>query len=523
MGTTYEGKLNAVYFLDQMTEPKSNKENFVKVDDWEPSCPEEVIVNCIPGYFVAPISILNNITVRPEDRFDYFVLPKKKCYGSVTMRQHLYQYINYFCNFYDHDKEYLSVLFNLKIRIERYTAQQYPAEVFFRDLDRYIVKSSLADKVRQMVEDNYDQELSYTNMKSPSLRYTNEHAKLLYTMSILMDLCIPLLTTYMYMHNVSSVDEFLILMYDSILHIDPKIDIYEKLYNTVYTNVSYNRKNNQILWDKQDIRSIDVTTHSTDSVQNIILNIMPKYTFNKNIISFNFASIRQTTTFKITDISYEYSYISISSAKRDNDSISDFDKFEANLIRMNEGLYLQNKINCFHTMKTIEAQFGPFDPKEIELYEKMVLLDDNGNLVINKFQKQLVFSMFYKYFRDTQSIHAISKVEYIKLMIAAKKILKSKNMLVLPYIISGRIDKLVQRKTVNKKEKVNVMASLTYPKLLDKYKDESIINDILSILATIISSEFSIVDLDPTINGVRLDISATNIIIEEIEAYILMC
>jgi len=258
-------------------------------------------------------------------------------------------------------------------------------------------------------------------------------------------------------------------------------------------------------------------------VQNIILNIMPKYTFNKNIISFNFASIRQTTTFKITDISYEYSYISISSAKRDNDSISDFDKFEANLIRMNEGLYLQNKINCFHTMKTIEAQFGPFDPKEIELYEKMVLLDDNGNLVINKFQKQLVFSMFYKYFRDTQSIHAISKVEYIKLMIAAKKILKSKNMLVLPYIISGRIDKLVQRKTVNKKEKVNVMASLTYPKLLDKYKDESIINDILSILATIISSEFSIVDLDPTINGVRLDISATNIIIEEVEAYILMC
>jgi len=524
MGSTFEGKINAVYFLDQLTEPKSNKgENFVRVDEWEPSCLEEVIVNCIPGYFVAPISVFNNISVDPGARFDYFVLPTKKCYNSVTMRQHMYQYLNYFCNFYDYEKEYLSVLFNLKIRIERYTDQQYPVEAFFYDLDRYIVRSSLVDKVKQMVEDNYYQELSYTNMKSPSLRYTNEHAKLLYTMSILMDLCIPLLTTYAYMHKVESIDEYLLLMYDKILHIDPKIDIYAKLYDTAYTNVSYNQKNNQVIWKKQDIRSIDVTTHSTDSVHNIILNIMPKYTFNKNIISFNFASIRQTTNFKITDISFEFSYISISSSKRDNDSISDFDKFESNLIRMNEGLYLQNKVNCYHTMKTIESQFGPFDPKEIELYEKAVLTDENGNLVINKFQKQLVFSMFYKYFRDTQSIHAISKIEYIKLMIAAKKILKSKNMLVLPYIISGKIDKLVQRKTVNKKERINVMASQTYPKLLDKYKDESIVNDILSILATIISSEFSIVDLDPTINGKRLDISATNIIIEEVEAYILMC
>ena len=46
---------------------------------------------------------------------------------------------------------------------------------------------------------------------------------------------------------------------------------------------------------------------------------------------------------------------------------------------------------------------------------------------------------------------------------------------------------------------------------------------ILGIIATIISSEFSIVDMDPSIHGKRLDTIATNVIVEEVESYILLC
>ena len=66
-------------------------------------------------------------------------------------------------------------------------------------------------------------------------------------------------------------------------------------------------------------------------------------------------------------------------------------------------------------------------------------------------------------------------------------------------------------------------ASPSYPRILEKYKNENIIDNILSIIATIISSDFSIVDLDPTINGKRLETVAINIIIEEVETFILMC
>ena len=58
---------------------------------------------------------------------------------------------------------------------------------------------------------------------------------------------------------------------------------------------------------------------------------------------------------------------------------------------------------------------------------------------------------------------------------------------------------------------------------VEKYKNEEIVNYILGIIATIISSDFSIVDMNPEIDGKRLDTIAVAAIIEEVEMFILMC
>ena len=131
--------------------------------------------------------------------------------------------------------------------------------------------------------------------------------------------------------------------------------------------------------------------------------------------------------------------------------------------------------------------------------------------------------MFSHWFGDTQSINSINRIDFIKLVIAAKKLLISKNMVILPYIISGKVEKLVQRKNVNKKEKVMVEASPSYPLILEKYKSDKVVGDILSIVATIISSDFSIVDMDPNIDGKILNTVNVNSIIEEVEVFVLLC
>ena len=246
---------------------------------------------------------------------------------------------------------------------------------------------------------------------------------------------------------------------------------------------------------------------------NIINNIIPKYTFNKKIISFNYASIGESIKFKVTDIQYEFQFISSSSSKRDADSVSDFDKFESALIKQNDVV-----------MRNIEQKYGPFHQAEVDFYTNRLLYDENGVPTINKFQKQLVFLLFYRYFKDTQSIYNINRIEYVELILAAKKKLQANNMCLMPHIISARVDKLVQRKNINKKERLLVESSPSYPMIMNKYKNDAVIDNIFSIIATILSSDFTIVDTNPEVDGRKLDVSSTvGILIEEVCSFILLC
>lgn len=168
-------------------------------------------------------------------------------------------------------------------------------------------------------------------------------------------------------------------------------------------------------------------------------------------------------------------------------------KYESFLVKQNEALYLQNKANCNQTMKSIELMYGPFPQEQIDYYIQR--LEENGNdTIINSFQKNLIFNLFYKYFGDPVSINNINKVDYVKLMIAASRELAANNMVILPYIISSRVLKLQQRKALNKKESVKLESSSLYQTIKDKYRSEKIEKTILSIIATIISSEFEIID-----------------------------
>ena len=128
-------------------------------------------------------------------------------------------------------------------------------------------------------------------------------------------------------------------------------------------------------------------------------------------------------------------------------------------------------------MENIEKEWGPFDPDEIDFYIKE-LRNENGE-VINTFQRQLVFNLFYKYFGDTTSIMAINVKDYIKLMLAAKKMLQKNMMSYLPYIISAKVNKIITRKTLNKRELVEMEQSQYYEYVDKKYQNEKIKNLIL--------------------------------------------
>ena len=266
------------------------------VDKWKMQ-PEDIYFTNAKDVLVAPISNYYHLEDSNSTRINYFWIKPKKSYNSDLLRDHCCLYIYYLEKYFDIEKEYFTNVALIKFLIDYY--QDYGVQNFIYDITRYIIQPSIITKIEKMVDHNYNLELSYKSANNPQLQYTDEHAKTLLKISILMNLCIPLITHFAYSRKINDIDEYLLDIYDYILYAPQfaNVDIPSKLYETSISNVNRNAKNNAIIWQKQDIRGKDTITHSMGAVRNIILNIIPKYTFNQNMVSLNYTSIQKSNKF----------------------------------------------------------------------------------------------------------------------------------------------------------------------------------------------------------------------------------
>ena len=315
---------NAVFFYTDTESQVPSEEKNIQipiVDEWVPE-PDDIILTNAKGIIIMPVTKILQLDATPG--IDYFLMNTKKCYNSQTMRDHTCLYLNYFEKFLDPSKELLIAIARIKYMID--AVPQYTENDFINDIKNMLFNERFKEKVNRMVEINYSLDLLYKNIPE-NLQYTNEHAKIMLRMSIFMNMCIPLITHFAYVHKVPIIDNFIMLIFDLILNLYPEVNIYNKLYETTYSNVSKSEIKHAPIWAKQDIRGKDPVTHSYASVSNIILNIMPKYTFDKSIISLNFTSINKNTGCQVIEIEFEYNFMSLSSSKRDGeDNSSDFDQ-----------------------------------------------------------------------------------------------------------------------------------------------------------------------------------------------------
>lgn len=266
-----------------------------KVDEWKPG-EQDIIATFGKTVIILPVAQV--LRLQEADQLNYFTMNSKKCYNSLVMKTHTTHYFNYFEKYYDPDHELLVVISRIKYMID--TTKSYDASNFIMDELSYILTPRMKEKVKAMVERNYNLELQYKNI-TENLQYTDEHAKIMLCISIFMNFCIPLITHFISSRKII-VDEFIMQTFDQIMHLySDKADIYAKLNETAYTNVSKSVAKNPIIWDRQDIRGKDDVTHTYMSVRDIILNIMPKYTFDRSIISLNFTSIQMNISRQVLD------------------------------------------------------------------------------------------------------------------------------------------------------------------------------------------------------------------------------
>lgn len=486
------------------------------IDEWIPE-PDDKVFDHIRGAIIVPVHKFFNMPddCKANDMFDYFYVTAKRCYNSDTkmkdgqlsigFRDHCTNYINYFEKYYDTDYMLVALYAQLKYMMDVKT-DIYTYGAFKQDLWKYFINpngSDMSQKLNlyldKMNMEQYHLELNYTNNKSPVLEYSDYHARIMMKISVMQNMIIPLLTHFIEKKKMDQkkIKDILLDVFDLLFEACIKIynvDLGAKFYETTSSNVTKNITNNMILWEMQTIRARNSTTHSMETVDNIIMQIIPKYTYNKNIIHFNYNAINRDIKFRVTEIPYEYGFVMLSSSIRDDDNNSECDKFEAHAVKLNESIMIQTLTNCHETMRRIEQKYGPFSNKEIYYYYNQMPKDSSGNMIVNSLQKILVNYLFAKEFDEPQAVKIINIREYLILVIASNRLLRSYGMMLLPHIIGGRVNRIVSKRTINKKELLKIESSPYFPDIKKKYHNEKIEQQVLSLIAQILSSEFQYID-----------------------------
>lgn len=547
-------KIPVMTFIDRDLYSKTNstfKNSVVykpPIDEWKPN-PEDMIFNHTRGAIIAPVHTFYGMSDDNEanNMIDFFYVFAKKCYNSNTkiienedgttsvsigFREHCCNYMNYFEKYYDTEYQLLGLYAKIKYMIDCET-QSYRVENFIHDLEKYFINPDssytsqcLNRELDRMTVEQYNLELNYKNNKSPVLEYTDFHAQLLFKISVMQNMLIPLIIHFVTRNKMDSVSmkQLLLKIFDKLFVMTTqiyKVDLIAKIFETTFSNVVKNQNNNKTLWDMQSIRGKNTITHSIETIESLILQIIPKYSYDKNIIHFNYNAINRDTKYKITDIAYEYAFVVLSSSIRDDDNNSECDKYEAHSTKMDESSFIQTQVNCESTMKRIEIKYGPFDEREIQFYREQLTV--NGKFVVNSLQKILVTYLFAKEFDDTQSTKIVNIRQYIILIIAARRLLESYNLVQLPYIIGGKVARIVTRKNINKKELQKIESSKYYPLIHEKYNNEKIEKEvILSLIAQILSSEFQVIDYyNQEYNNISINI-IPDVVSEEVCRFILL-
>ena len=481
------------------------------VDSWVANglSPEDEIFVPVDGAMIVPIS--KSLHLKEEDQLlDRFFMTAKRSYAKKQgLLSHFTNYINYFEKFYDTDKELLAVYAKIKIIIDSFP--EYSKANLEYDLRRYILfNPRIAAKIRCMNTDNFITEIKEYKNDNKALAFTPYHSFILMENSLFQILIIPIISHYAYKHQaeIGNIIDYLVYFFKIIItEMHPEVNILGKITETVMEAFSKNYKKNSILWAKQPIQGNNFESLVINCIKSIIVVIMPKYEYSQNNVVFNQVSIRYMLKYTISDGKYDYELNELNHENYDEDNNSDLDKFEAHLSKKNESLFLHNRVNYETTMKKIEQHFGPFRPEEISYY--ITELSRGKQSPINELQKELVFNLFYKYFGDTAAIKAIDIQDYIKLILAAKKILHMYHLYNMEAIVSGKVVKNINRVNINKKELIKLQSSNLYRIIQEKYKNEKIVNQCLSLLATLIASKFQVIDFDhPELTGQPLFIKS---------------
>lgn len=495
----------------------SEENKIIYVDDWKPQNEDEVFL--IPD---------NKLVIIPFERIFEHDFGSKTISSFIISRtiysnklHKICKYSNYFINFYDKEKELLLSYLKIKTIIDDKSKNIKP-KAFIRMLYTYFFTDNIKKAIIKMVDDNYRVNLKKegdTKKYDEGMEFNNQHGKILFRISVGINLLIPLLNHYLYTsgNDEKSLCNYLMPLFD--IFSDEGVDMVNKLSNYVLKKIHQNFESNKGVWEQRNMMGHDNFLVHADFVfkKIIVTDVIHKFVFNQNIINLISVVIDNNLRFHNRG---EYKHLPKRlNDKKDMEGLSELDKFEMLFNKIDESLTILSDCNKETVIKKIESMTNILvSEKEIQFYKDFHKFD--------KFQVNLVKYYFARYFNGFRDLNMLTRDQYIKLLIILKRRLQSQGYVFLPYILSGNIKTKLNTRTIqNKKFIMKVETSTVYQELINTkfayimdLKEDG--NMILNIISTVLNTTFSYVEYDaPYLLGEPIEI-IPDVVCEEMLTYL---
>ena len=402
---------------------------------------------------------------------------------------------NYFINFYDKDKETLLSYLKIKSIIDDKTRTVKP-KAFIRMVYKYFFTPTVIEKIKTMVDENYITNLKKDGDKKydEGMEFNNDHGKILFRVSIGINLLVPLLNHYLYAtgNDEKALYEYFVPLFD--IFSEPGVDMVNKLSNYILKKIHVNFEGNKCSWEQRNMLGDDNYLVHADFVfkKIVVTDVIHKFVFDQNIINLLSVVIDNNLRFHNRG---EYKYLPKKlNDKKDMEGLSELDKFEMLFNKIDESLSILSDCNKETVIRKIETLTNiVVSDAEVAFYKQYHNFD--------KFQVNLVKYYYTRYFNGFRDLNMLSREQYIKLLIILKRRLQSQGYLFLPQILCGNIKNKLNTRTIqNKKFIMKVETSAIYQELINN-KFAYIIdlkgdNMILNMISTILNTSFSYVEFD---------------------------
>ena len=422
-------------------------------------------------------------------------------------------HINYFINFYDANKSYFVSMLRAKFMVD--TNKDFSPEAFSDMIIKDIITDEFVENIKAMTKDlyqlNIDKDTNGDYKSTPKI--TNEQAKVILSVSFAIRMILPIC-----LHFVAKSPEFTrkrdyIPFFDGIfMSIITRferdgVEIYAPLFNFVQYRIDRKYNTDLLMWQKKkQVHGTNKEMYLKDLTHEVIIvKALYKITYSKSVVSyFDGIITRNYLQFKSENYKSKPQEICSTDFQQSDgeDFLSHADALEMTSYRVDESSVILNATNIEKVYHQLLRQYDvKITQPEFEFYKERVRF--------NPLSMKILHVFYSRYFNDSTAIQLLTREQSVMLLLILKKYLQLSGQEWLPQLCTAILrGKYKENVIKNCKFVEKYKTSSLYGEISEKFKYAREVSDedpVITMLSTMINSQFTWVDMNEMIDGEIVD------------------